>query len=34
VERFGETSFCTLSLLPPQIISKPHNPTTQSASIF
>jgi hypothetical protein len=26
VERFGELYFCTLSLLPPQTISKPHNP--------
>jgi hypothetical protein len=27
VERLGELYFCTLSLLPPQTISKPHNPT-------
>jgi hypothetical protein len=26
VERFGENYFFTLSLSPPQTISKPHNP--------
>jgi hypothetical protein len=34
VERFGESSFLHALPSPPQIISKPHNPTKSSNFVF